>query len=438
MHFRKKTGFTRAQFDLHKEHELNTKTSLGACRLAVKIADPQLMREINKYHVLETIRCHSRISRVEISERTLLSGTTVSAITGALIEEGLVQAIHMKRPEDGRRGRPRVLLDLIPDAAHVIGVKISSEQITTTIANFKGEAVYSMQMPVKVASRSIDAIVDVIENSIHVCVAAHGIDRNKIKGIGIGVPDRFDLEASQKHSRSIFADDDFPLANLLEERLGLRTRMAKPADLVALAESWFGYAQNNHSFAAITIDQAVGLALWIDDDLHKGATTLGSAFGHIKTGQEGRHCRCGQRDCLDAYMEVDVTQLRKELAEAVQSEHHKSDNTTSQLITLAAAENPWALEQIGMQGKMLGVGVSHIINLINPEKIVMVTEDDRYESVIRKFFYESVRDNSFSAHFEATEIIFHTINEQLWARGAAALMLRDIYRAPWNDVAKDT
>lgn len=406
--------------------------------MAVKIADPLLMREINKYHVLETIRCNSRISRVEISERTLLSGTTVSAITGALIEEGLVQAIHVKRPEDGRRGRPRVLLDLIPDAAHVIGVKISSEQITTTIANFKGEAVYSMQMPVQVASRSTEAILDVIENSIHVCVAAHGIDRGKIKGIGIGVPDKFDPESGQKHSSSIFAGGEFLLAQLLEKRLGLRTRMAKPADLVALAESWFGYAQNNQSFAAITVDQTVGLALWIDDDLHRGATTLGAAFGHIKTGSGGKHCICGQQDCLDSYMKVDLSQLREKLAELSSPEHQKSENALSKLITLATAGNAWALEQINIQGKMLGVGVSHIINLINPEKIVMVTEDNRYEGMISASFHNSVRENSFSAHFEATEIIFHTINEQLWARGAAALMLRDIYSAPWNDVAKDT
>ena len=83
--------------------------------LVVKIADPLLMREINKYHVLETIRCFGRISRVEISERTLLSGTTVSAITAALIDEGLIEAIHTGPVPEGQRGRPRVLLDLIAE-----------------------------------------------------------------------------------------------------------------------------------------------------------------------------------------------------------------------------------------------------------------------------------------------------------------------------------
>ena len=83
--------------------------------MAVKIADPLLMREINKDHVLETIRCHGQISRVEISERTLLSGTTVSAITAALIEEGLIEAIHTAPTNDSQRGRPRVLLGLVAD-----------------------------------------------------------------------------------------------------------------------------------------------------------------------------------------------------------------------------------------------------------------------------------------------------------------------------------
>ncbi len=75
--------------------------------MAVKIADPLLMREINKYHVLETIREHGQISRVEISERTLLSGTTVSAITGALIEEGLIAATHSPGGAEAQRARAR-------------------------------------------------------------------------------------------------------------------------------------------------------------------------------------------------------------------------------------------------------------------------------------------------------------------------------------------
>ncbi len=409
--------------------------------MVVKIADPLLMREINKYHVLETIRCNSRISRVEISERTLLSGTTVSAITGALIEEGLVEAIHVQRPVDGKRGRPRVLLDLIPDAAYVVGVRISPARITTTVANFKGEAIYSVQMPIQIALRSTEAIVDVIENSIHVCIAAHGIDRDKIQGIGIGVPGIFDPESGLMHASSIFGEGEMPLAQMLETRLGLRSRMAKPADLVALAESWFGYAQRNRSFAAITVEQTVGMALWIDDDLHRGASMLGAAFGHIKVGDEGRVCTCGQFDCLNAYLAP--AEPSADQTGPGPDQHNGSNGafeagSLCELSARASSGDEAACAELATHGKMLGIGVSHIINLVNPEKIIIVTEDADYGRLLEPFLRDSAEKNSFAAHFETTEIIFHTIDEQLWARGAAALMLRDIYRAPWNAAAKET
>ncbi|MEP3278293.1 MAG: ROK family transcriptional regulator [Stappiaceae bacterium] len=405
--------------------------------MVVKIADPLLMREINKYHVLETIRCHSRISRVEISERTLLSGTTVSAITGALIEEGLVEAIHVEHTGNGKRGRPRVLLDLIPDAAYVFGINISPALITTTIANFKGEAVYSVQMPVQVAERGTEAIVDVIENSIHVCIAAHGLNRDKIKGIGIGIPGIFDPESGQVHASSVFSEGEMPLAQLLEVRLGLRAKMAKQADLIALAESWFGYAQRNHSFAAITIDQTAGLALWIDDDLHRGASTLGAAFGHIKVGNEGRLCTCGQYDCLNTYMAL--SDRRPDLAStgSARIDDAYGSSTFSEFCHLATSGDQQARTQFEKLADKLGVGVSHIVNLINPEKIIIVTEEPEYRRLVEETFLKSVERNSFATHFAATDIIFHTINEQHWARGAAALMLRDIYKAPWNEASKE-
>lgn len=399
------------------------------------------MREINKYHVLETIRCHSRISRVEISERTLLSGTTVSAITGALIEEGLVEAIHVQRPEDGKRGRPRVLLDLIPDAAYVVGVKIAAGRITTTVANFKGEAIYSVQLPIQIARRNTDAIVDVIENSIHVCIAAHGIDRSKIQGVGIGVPGIFNSVSGQIHASSVFDEGEMPLAQLLEKRLGLRTRLAKPADLVALAESWFGYAQRNRSFAAITIEQTVGMALWIDDDLHRGASALGAAFGHIKVGNEGRVCVCGQLDCLNTYL-PEIEQKENEASGSSvpggDSNGSAASAALSVLCDSASSGDEQACAQVKILGTKLGIATSHVINLVNPEKIIIVTDDTDYGRLLEPSFRESAKQNSFAAHFGATEIIFHTDDGQLWARGAAALMLRDIYRAPWNAGSRET
>lgn len=402
--------------------------------LVVKIADPLLMREINKYHVLETIRCYGRISRVEISERTLLSGTTVSAITAALIDEGLIEAIHTDPTSEVQRGRPRVLLGLIADAAYVVGIKISETQTTINLANFRGEAVATVQLPIRIARQGAEVIADLIEDAVRECIAKSGVDWARIKGIGIGVPGIVDPRSGRSHASSVFGERELPLAPLLEARMKLPVRIEKPAHLVALAESWFGYAQQLRTFAVITLDQTAGLGLWIEDDLHRGASGLGPAFGHIKVGSAGKPCECGQLDCLNAY--VSVQALTEAARACLEPQFFSTPMTETHFVEALAqrakAGDAQAMSLIAQQGEKLGLGVSHVINLFNPEKIILAIENPTFRDLIAASLKTTAEANSFRQHFSSTEIIFHTLDEQLWARGAAALMLRDVYSAPWT------
>ncbi len=402
--------------------------------MAVKIADPLLMREINKYHVLETIRCHGQISRVEISERTLLSGTTVSAITGALIDEGLIEAIHTPINGDAQRGRPRVLLGLVSDAAYVLGIKISEVMTTVTLVDFRGEVVSSVQLPIRMARQPADVIADLIEDAMDDCVNKSGIDRSRIRGIGVGVPGLVDPRSGKSYSSSVFGEREIPIGALLHERTGLPVKLEKPAHLLALAESWFGYAQSEKSFAVVALDQTASLGLWVESDLRRGASTLGPTFGHVKVGSEGVACECGQKDCLNAH--VSRAAMRRQAAMALGPDFLETPTArldlTAALAEASDAGDMRAQELIGQHAEKLGIGLSHIINLINPEKIIVALESPRYCELLAPAVKTVAEANSFRAHFASTDLIFHTLDDQLWARGAAALMLRDIYSAPWT------
>ncbi len=402
--------------------------------MAVKIADPLLMREINKYHVLETIRCHGQISRVEISERTMLSGTTVSAITGALIEEGLIEAIHAPLNGETQRGRPRVLLGLVSDAAYVLGIQISETMTTLALVDFRGELVSSAQLPIRLARQPADVIADLIEDAMDDCITRSGVDPKRIKGIGIGVPGIVDPRSGKSYSSTVFGEREVPIAALLQERTGLPVKLEKPANLLALAESWFGHAQTDHSFAVVVLDQTASLSLWVEADLHRGASTLGPTFGHIKVGGEGTICDCGQTDCLNTY--VSTTAMRQRATSALGSAFVDSPTARADLPSAIAAAakagSNAAQSLIEEQGSKLGIGVSHVINLFNPEKIIVALESPQYCEAVAPSVRAAAAANSFHAHFATTELIFHPLDDQLWARGAAALMLRDIYSAPWT------
>lgn len=400
--------------------------------MAVKIADPLLMREINKYHVLETIREHGQISRVEISERTLLSGTTVSAITGALIEEGLIAATHSPGGAEAQRGRPRVLLSLVGDAAYVLGIKISEAMTTVMLVDFRGEVVEEVQLPARLARQPVEVIVDLIEDIVSDCITKSGVARTRIRGIGIGVPGIVDPRSGKSYASSVFGEREIPIGTLLAERTGLPVKLEKPANLVALAEHWFGAARHEKSFAVVVLDQTASIALWLDEDLHRGASALGPAFGHIKVGHEGRRCECGQDDCLNAY--VGLSAVRKRLEEAMGAHWLEAQGSDLREGLAHAAEqgDNQARAQLEQQAESLGKALAHVINLVNPGKIILALDAPHYGEAILPTLTASAAANSFKAHFAATRIIAHTLDDQLWARGAAALMLRDIYSAPWT------
>ncbi len=400
--------------------------------MAVKIADPLLMREINKYHVLETIREHGQISRVEISERTLLSGTTVSAITGALIEEGLIAATHSPGGAEAQRGRPRVLLSLVGDAAYVLGIKISEAMTTVMLVDFRGEVVEEVQLPARLARQPVEVIVDLIEDIVSDCITKSGVARTRIRGIGIGVPGIVDPRSGKSYASSVFGEREIPIGTLLAERTGLPVKLEKPANLVALAEHWFGAARHEKSFAVVVLDQTASIALWLDEDLHRGASALGPAFGHIKVGHEGRRCECGQDDCLNAY--VGLSAVRKRVEEAMGANWLEAQGSDLREGLAQAAEqgDNRARAQLEQQAESLGKALAHVINLVNPGKIILALDAPRYGEAILPTLTSSAAANSFRAHFAATRIIAHTLDDQLWARGAAALMLRDIYSAPWT------
>src|SRR5208283_3696361 len=124
----------------------------------MKTADPELMRAINRFHVMDAIRRFGPVSRVEICKLTELSPTTVSAITAALLDDGLIVPRSVGAVRDAARGRPRVMLELNPDAAFVVGVKLAPDQITVATTNFRADVLKSLTLPIRIDRQPVSVI----------------------------------------------------------------------------------------------------------------------------------------------------------------------------------------------------------------------------------------------------------------------------------------
>lgn len=401
----------------------------------MKTADPELIRAINRYHVIDVIRREGPIARVEIAERTQLSPATISAITGALIEEGVIDVHRVETAEAGGRGRPRVLLGLRAGAYHVVGVKLSAHRIGIAIADATGSALRSIVLERRLAQQPPDVIADLVAAGVRQCVADAGLSMAVINGIGIGLPGVIDGVAGISHWSPILGGAPTAFAAMVSERLQVRTLIENDANLVTLAEHWFGCGRGLANFAVITIEDTIGMGILRDGRLHRGAHGIGAEFGHVKFALDGPVCRCGQRGCIDAYAsDAGILRAAAEAGCALPNDV-ASDKLIVTLTERALAGEAALVAIFRLAAEVLGLGIANIINVFNPPRIIVSGEGLRAGPLLRDPMLATIEENALPTLRAASEVVFHAWGDEMWARGAATIVLREIYKSPFDTAA---
>ena len=250
----------------------------------MKTADPELMRAINRFHVMDAIRRFGPVSRVEISQFTELSPTTVSAITAALLDDRLIMPLQVGAVRDAGRGRPRVMLKLNPDAAHVVGVKLAPDQITVAATNFCADVLRTLALPIRIDRQTPAVIADLVEDGVRRCVADADLEMSGISGVCVGLPGVVERAAGVCRQSPIFGERDVPFGADLTERLGVPASIDSDVNLVALAEHWFGQARELNDFLVVSVERSLGLGILHNGELFRGANGLSPDFGDLMVG----------------------------------------------------------------------------------------------------------------------------------------------------------
>lgn len=404
-----------------------------------KTADPELMRAINRRLVLDAIREHGSVSRVELADQIQLSRATISAITGALIDENLIHARHVQVANGGPRGRPRVMLELNPDATYVVGVKLAAHQISVAVTDFKADVVHSVTLPIRVTRQSVAVVADVIEDGVRNCVADAGLAMDRISGVGIGLPGIIESRAGLCHRTPILGDGPIAFGRLMVDRLGIPVTLENDANLVTLAEHWFGHGRGLDTFAVITLEQTVSLGLMVGGELYRGANGIGPEFGHLTVDPAGRPCACGKSGCVDAY--ASEAAIHRQAREIIDLDGPTDDlptpATMRRIAELARRGNAELTAVYSEAGDKLGRAAALIINMLNPAKVILSGEGLLAADLLKDSILAGI-EQGLSAAPHRTEIIFHEWTDEVWARGAACLVLRKLYETPLGSDQPET
>lgn len=383
-----------------------------------------------RQQVFELVRAAGLIPRVQVAKDLGVSPASVTTITSELIEAGLIEEVASHREGEAGRGRPAVALGVRAEAHRVAGMKLSDREHTAVVVDFAGNLIADDVIPRRPGPMSVGDMLDAIETLLsRVCEKA-GMARGDLSAVGIGVPGFVDCAEGVVLWSSVLADRSVPLAQAASARLGLPVSIDNDANLVALAELWFGAGRSLPDFAVVTIEHGVGMGFVMNHRIYRGAQRVGMELGHTKVQLDGALCRCGQRGCLEAYI-ADYA-LAREATTALNWGHKESQPINVLLESLydhAKAGNVTAKSIFRRAGRYLAVGLSNVVNLFDPSLIILSGERMRYDYLYAAETLAEMDNLTISTGRPRPPIEIHAWGDLLWAHGAAALALSAVSEA---------
>src|SRR5208283_3242329 len=196
---------------------------------------------------------------------------------------------------------------------------------------------------------------------------------DRIAGIGLGLPGFIDVVRGVCTRCHRLGWTEVPIARLITERTRIPVWADNDVNAFALAEHLFGHGRRATSLVAVTIGRGVGAGIVLDGYLYHGYSGCAGEFGHVPIVEGGRTCECGRRGCLEAY--VAEPSLLARMAELVPE---RTGLKVEDLAELGLAGDASACAILGEAGHFLGRGLAMLVNLFNPEVLVIAGEGVRF------------------------------------------------------------
>ncbi|MEM1077262.1 MAG: ROK family protein [Pseudomonadota bacterium] len=386
-----------------------------------------------RQQVFEHVRAAGHASRVDVARSLGISPGSVTTLTSDLIEAGFLTEVAAPARESGR-GRPPVSLAVVPEARHVLGLRLSDELHTISLSDFAGTELATASRPSQPTRYDTDGLLDEIGALIDMVMEETTLDRSNISALGIGLPGAVHHETGIVSWSPLLTGQDHGLQTLVEARFGLSTYLENDANVLTLAELWFGSGRTRQDFAVVTIEQGVGMGLVLNNRLFRGAQGLGLELGHMKVQLDGALCRCGQRGCLEAYL-ADYALVR-EASTALDRNPRSAQTTAAMLESLfdqAKAGNGAARAIFQRAGRFLSVGLANVVQLFDPALIILSGARMRYDYLYAEEVLAEMQNMTLNPDATRTRVEIHAWGDQVWARGATALALGAVTDALLGD-----
>ncbi|WP_062108910.1 ROK family transcriptional regulator [Bacillus niameyensis] len=383
----------------------------------------QWMKSLNRSIILNKVRTDGPISRATIAKETKLTPPTVSNLVSELIVSGLV--IESEQGES-IGGRKPTLLVINNTRFHIIGLDVGTKSIRAVLVNLSGTVLGEKETPIPLAITK-DSLLKLIKQTI--TSLAHTHEDKEIIGIGVGMHGVVDVESGV----SLFAPGlnlrDTPIKEFLEAELDLHVIIDNDVRAMAFGEYWFENGKNVDNMVTINIGHGVGAGIVLNGRLFYGDHDLAGEIGHMTVDLNGRLCSCGNHGCWETLISGPaIGRTALSYLEAGAKTMLGKKPLDGQAVYNAALQGDEVAKQVlEITGQYIGIGLTNLIHLLNPTKIIIGGGVSGASRFIMPKIRETIAERGLTKQAKETEIYCSEQGAFGTARGAAALVLGEIF-----------
>ena len=373
----------------------------------------EYLKSRNTESVKEVIYKYGPISRSEVAKMLRLTPPTITTNVANLIRQGLVrECAEDERTTEHTLGRKRVMVEFVPDACYAIGVVRNYLGVQICLVDLRGDTVCEQQYAAIIDD--YDAALDALAADIEDVLQKSGIPREKVVGVGIGLPGFVDGHMGLLRYGTISKWSNKFVAKDLARRTGFPCRVENNARCCAIGEELFSKTPRPETFAYFMIARGLACPLVIRNRLHSGEMAGAGEIGHVVADRFGPVCpTCGNRGCLEGISSE--LAIRNRCIEVMQAG----------IPTLLAqvCKDPVVCSIMENAVSYLGITLANIINFVNPP-LVIVDGHIMQNKANRELLLDVTRKNLFSLNVEEVNIEFVPLDRFRAAKGAAALAIK--------------
>lgn len=318
---------------------------------------------------------------------------------------------------------------------YVIGVDVGATHSKVAILNSRGRIVARDSFPTRLYKKN--SLIKAISRSLERLLVENKFKKKDILGLGIGVPGLLDFKKGLVFYFVNIPDwKNIPLKKIFEKTTGFPTFVDNDVKVMALGELTFGAGKNCKNAVCLTLGTGVGGAVIIDGRLYRGSSLVAGEIGHIPINEKGPICNCGGVGCLEAYVgrEYFLRDVRRDLKQGAKSivtkmAGNKLSDITPELLEKAARKgDSFAKRKWKEMGEHIGVALAGVVNLLNPELIIIGGGMAGAERFIFGPIRETLKKKAMKVQKKAVKILKAKLGNDAGAIGAAELVKRNMYK----------